>query len=168
MKKKLLFVFPLFFLVALLLFLRNNREIEKDLLFRGNSFIEGVKIVHKKGDNQRWTLIAKRADIIEDEDKAELTDIVITIDDKGMTIHAENGLYDFLSRDLTLNRRIKAVTKDYTIIADSVEWNQSSGEIKTTGNVKVESKRFNVAGKEMEANSEQKVRILKDVKATFY
>jgi len=150
------------------MFLGNNREVEKDLLLKSNSFIEGLKIVHKKSGNNVWTLNARRADIIENEDKAKLSDITMTIEDKGITIHAENGLYDFSNRNLTFDSKITADAKDYTIIADSVEWDQSKGEIRTAGNVKVESKKFNVEGAGMEADSNQKVRILKDVKATFY
>ena len=168
MKKKLLFVFSVISLFLIVLFFGNNRETEKDLLFKGNSFIDGLRIVHKKDGKNVWTLNAKRADFAESEDKARLRNVAITVENKEMTIHAENGLYDLESRNLTLNGEITAVAKDYTIIADSMEWDQSREEMKTKGNVKVESKKFNVEGSGMEVNSEQKVRILKDVKATFY
>lgn len=152
----------------LFLFLGHNREVEKDLLLGRDSFIEGLKIIHKKDGKNIWTLDAKRADIVENEGKAKLTDIAMTIEDKGMTIHAGNGLYDMSNRNLTLHGSITADAKDYTIIADSAEWNNSTGEIKTVGDVRVESKKFNVKGAGMEAKSDQKVRILKNVKATFY
>ncbi len=168
MKKKLSFVFPLLFLLALLLFFGNNREVEKNLLLRGNSFIEGLRIVHKRDGNNVWILNAKRADIIESEDKAKLNDIVMTIENKGMTIYAGSGLYDMSTRNLTLDGKITADAKDYAIVCDSAEWNNSTGEVKTTGNVRFESKKFNVEGSGMEANTDQKVRILKNVKATFY
>lgn len=168
MKKKLLFVFPLFFLFAVLIFLLgDNREIEKDFLLKGNSFIEGLRIVHKKDGNSIWTVNAKRADIIESEDKAKLTGISMTVEEKGMTIHAGEGLYDMSTRNLSLQGRITADANGYTIIANSAELDNSTGEIKTKGDVKIESKKFNVEGAGMEATSDQKVRILRNVKATF-
>ena len=166
--KKLLFVFSVVSFLLIMFFFGNNREAERDLTLKGNSFIEGLKIVHKKDGSNIWTLYAKRADIIESKNKARLSDVAMTIEKKDMTIQAVKGLYDLESRNLTLEGRITAVAKDYTIIADSVEWDQSKEEIKTEGNVRVESKKFNVEGAGMEASSGEKVRILKDVKATFY
>jgi LPS export ABC transporter protein LptC len=115
-----------------------------------------------------WTLNASRADIIEGSDRIKLSDVVLWVENKDMTIYSPEGFYNMESRDLTLDGKIKAVSKGYTIITESVEWNQSKGEIKTKEAVKIESKKFNVEGVGMEADSEQKVRILKNVKATFF
>ncbi|MFZ3122838.1 MAG: LPS export ABC transporter periplasmic protein LptC [Thermodesulfovibrionales bacterium] len=168
MKRKSLLVLSLLSLLALFLLLGNNRELEKDLLLKGGSFLEGLKIVHKKNGTSMWTLNASRADIIEGSDRVKLNDVVLRVENKEMTIYSPEGFYNMESRDLTLNGKIRAVSKGYTIITESVEWNQSKGEIKTKEAVKIESKKFNVEGVGMEADSEQKVRILKNVKATFY
>lgn len=172
MKKKVLLLLSLFSLALVFLFLGNNRELDKALLLKGGSFIEGLKIIHKKNGTSMWTLNASRADIIEGSDRVKLDDVVLRVENKDenkeMTIYSPEGFYNMESRDLTLNGKIKAVTKGYTIITESVEWNQSKGEIKTKEAVKVESKKFNVEGVGMEADSEQKVRILKNVKATFF
>ncbi len=167
MKKKLLFAGSIFFLLAVFFF-GTRRETEKDILLAQNSFIDGLKIINKKDGNKVWTLSAERADIMESEDKAMLTNVSMTIEVKGMTIQAPDGVYDFAQRDLSLNGQITAITKDYTITADSVKWNQSKEEIITKGNVRIEGKKFNVEGSGLEADSGQKMRILKDVKATFY
>jgi LPS export ABC transporter protein LptC len=168
MKKKLLSVAFIVLFLMLFFLLGNNRNSGKGISLSGNSFIEGIKIIHKKDGNNIWTLSAKKADISSNEDRAVLNDIAMTIEDKGLTIHAADGIYDFLSRNLTLNGSITAIAKDYTITADSAEWDQSKNEIRTKGNVKMESKKFSVEGEGIEADSQQKVRILKNVKATFY
>lgn len=172
MKKKVLLLISLLSLSLVFLFLGNSRELDKALLLKGGSFIEGLKIIHKKNGISMWTLNASRADIIEGSDRVKLDDVVLRVENKDenkeMTIYSPEGFYNIESRDLTLNGKIKAVTKGYTIITESVEWNQSKGEIKTKEAVKIESKKFNVEGSGMEADSEQKVRILKNVKATFY
>ncbi|MBU4321026.1 MAG: LPS export ABC transporter periplasmic protein LptC [Thermodesulfovibrionales bacterium] len=168
MKRKSLLVLSLLSLLALFLLLGNSRELDKTLLLKGGSFLEGLKIVHKKNGTSMWTLNASRADIIEGSDRVKLNDVVLRVENKEMTIYSPEGFYNMESRDMTLNGKIKAVSKGYTIITESVEWNQSKGEIKTKEAVKIESKKFNVEGVGMEADSEQKVRILKNVKATFY
>lgn len=167
MKKKLLFAGSIFFLLVVFFF-STKRAAEKDILLAQNSFIDGLEIINKKDGNKVWTLSAERADIMESEDKALLSNISMTIEDKGMTIQAPDGVYDLAQKDLSLNGQIIAITKDYTITADSVEWNQSREEIIAKGNVKIEGKKFNVEGSGLEADSGQKMRILKNVKATFY
>ncbi|OGW56908.1 MAG: LPS export ABC transporter periplasmic protein LptC [Nitrospirae bacterium RBG_16_43_8] len=168
MKKKVLLLISLLLLSLVFLFFGNNKGLKKSLPFKGGSFIEGLKIIHKKNGTSMWTLNASRADIIEGSDRVKLNDVVLTIENKEMTIYSPEGFYNMESRDLTLNGKIKAVSKGYTITTESVEWNQSRGEIVTKEAVKIESKKFNVEGVGMEADSEQKVRILKNVKATFF
>ncbi|HBR21401.1 MAG TPA: LPS export ABC transporter periplasmic protein LptC [Nitrospiraceae bacterium] len=168
MKNKILLILSLLLLSFVFLFFGNNKGLEKDLLVKGGSFIEGLKIIHKKNGTSMWALNASRADIMEGSDRVKLNDVVLTVENKDMTIYSPEGFYNMESRDLTLNGKIKAVSKEYTIITESVEWNQSKGEIKTKEDVKIESKKFNVEGSGMEADSEEKVRILKNVKATFY
>ncbi|MCE5194202.1 MAG: LPS export ABC transporter periplasmic protein LptC [Nitrospiraceae bacterium] len=167
MKRKFLFLLFLIFSVAVFLITRENRELEKDFRLKGDSFIEGLKIVQKKNGNNIWVLNAKRADIVEKENKAMLSNIEILITEKEMKIRAADGLYDMSGKKFTLLGNIIADTKDYTIIANTAEWT-SNGEIKTKGDVKIEGRRFTIQGVGIEANSGQKVRILKDVKAVFY
>ncbi len=169
MKKKLLLVLLLFLAVVLAVILfGEKKEADREALLKGNSFIEGLKIVNKKDGNNVWTLIAKRADIIESKNQARLSNITMVVENNGMKINSLSGLYDMETRNLTLDGRITAEAKDYMIITESAELDNSKGEIKTKGDVKVRSKKFDVEGSGMKAGSSQKVRILKDVKATFY
>lgn len=167
MKRKFLFLLFLIFSFAVFLIIRENREPEKDFRLKGDSFIEGLKIVQKKNGNDVWILNAKRADITEKDNMAALTDIDIIIKEKDIKIRAANGLYYMTEKKFTLNGNIIADTKDYTILTNAAEWT-SNGEIKTKGDVKIESKRFTIQGEGMEASSGQKVKILKNVKAIFY
>ncbi|MEW6213667.1 MAG: LPS export ABC transporter periplasmic protein LptC, partial [Nitrospirota bacterium] len=90
------------------------------------------------------------------------------VEKNGLVLYADKGIYNLSNRNFTTEGEIRAKAKDYTITADSIDYEASSGEIKTEGRIKIEGKRFKVAGKGMKANSEQRVRVLKDVKATFY
>lgn len=152
----------------LFVILRSSREISGDLQIKGNSFIEGFRIFHKKNGIDVWTLSASRADFTESEKKAELSGITMTIQKNGFVLYADKGVYDLSGQRFTTDGSIKAETKDYTITADSIDYEISSGEIKTEGRIKVEGKKFEVEGRGMKADAGQKVSILSDVKATFY
>lgn len=155
------------FLALALIFLSDSKEVEKISVSKGNSYIEGLKIANKKDGNEVWVLNAKRADIIESENKAKLYDIVMEVKQNGLIVKSENGIYDISNKSLALKSTITAETNDYTIITDTVEWTPD-GEIKTGSDVRVISKKFSVEGEGMCADSGQKVRILKNVKAIFY
>jgi lipopolysaccharide assembly outer membrane protein LptD (OstA) len=62
---------------------------------------------------------------------------------------------------------VNAVSKNYRMSADSIDYEMSSGKIKTEGRIKLEGKGFSVEGEGMKAEGNKKVRILNDVKATF-
>jgi hypothetical protein len=155
------------FLALALILLTDSKGVEKISVSRGNSYIEGLKIVNKKDGNEVWVLNAKRADIIESENKAKLYDIVMEVRQNGLVVKSDDGIYDISNKSLILKSTITAETNDYTIITDTVEWTPS-GEIKTGSDVRVLSKKFNVEGEGMCVDSGQKVRILKNVKAIFY
>jgi LPS export ABC transporter protein LptC len=168
MKKILMVVLSILFLSTLFVMLRNGREMSGDMKMKGNSFIEKLRIVHKKNGVTVWTLNARKADFLEGEDEAKLSDISMVIQKNGMVLYADKGLYNLSGRSFTTDEVVKAQGKDFTIKADSIDYDVSSGRIKSEGRVEVDSKKFKVEGKGMKADEGKKVTILDDVKATFY
>ncbi|MBI5203685.1 MAG: hypothetical protein HZA11_02085, partial [Nitrospirae bacterium] len=94
MKKKVLLLLSLLLLSLVFLFLGNNRELDKALLLKGGSFLEGLKIIHKKNGTSMWTLNASRADIVEGSDRVKLNDVVLWVENKDMTIYSPEGFYN--------------------------------------------------------------------------
>jgi len=168
MKKILMIGFPIVLFSLLFVMLTISREINGNPQIKGDSFIEGLRILQKKDGITAWTLTARKADFIEGVDKAELSDIDMLIQKNGLLLHADKGVYNFSEQGFTTEDVVKAKAKDYTITADSIDYEASSGNIKTGGWIKIEGKRFTVEGKGMKADAEQKVSILNNVKATFY
>jgi LPS export ABC transporter protein LptC len=167
--KKILMVGLVIVLFSLLIvMLRTGREINGNPQIKGDSFIDGLRILQKKDGIAVWTLTALKADLIEGIDKAELSDIDMFIQKNGLLLHADKGVYNFSEQDFTTEAVVKAEAKDYTITADSIDYEASSGNIKTDGRIKIEGKRFIIEGKGMKADSGQRVSILDNVKATFY
>jgi LPS export ABC transporter protein LptC len=147
---------------------RNGKELTGDLRVRGNSYMENIRILQKKNGITLWTFNAKKADFIEGEGKAKLSDINMLIEKNGVVLYADKGIYDLTEQSFTTDSAVRADSKDFTITTDSIDYDVSTGKIKTNGQVKLDSKRFRVEGKGMQADSENKVKILDDVKATFY
>jgi LPS export ABC transporter protein LptC len=150
--------------------LKEDKGIRLDIRQKGESFIEGLKLVHKKNGDGDWVLTAQRADISEDGNTARLSGIAMTLRDKGVTVYADRGLYSMTDKNLSAEGRVIAKGADYSIISeDGAEFNGTSNSLKTGGNVTIEGRKFNVRGTGMDtANGGQIVRLLGNVKAVFY
>lgn len=153
--------------VALFIVLKAGRENGGDIQVKGGSFIENLTIVQKKNGQALWTLTASKADFKENEDKAELSDINLVMEKDHITLQADKGLYDLSERSFTTDSAVKAMSRDYRITADSIDYEAASGMIQTQGRIQMESKGFRVEGEGMKSEAGHKVSILNDVKATF-
>jgi LPS export ABC transporter protein LptC len=157
-------LFSLFFFM-----LRNDKEAKPGVLMKGNSFIEGLKIVHRKNGTKDWVLTANRADIDEKGDRALLSGMEMKLMDKGITVYADKGSYDMNTRHLTVDGKAIAKGDSYSISSEGVEFDGAGGGLKADGRVRIESRKFDVQGTGMDAdNTGQTVRIRKDVKAVFH
>ncbi|MGQ9569750.1 MAG: LPS export ABC transporter periplasmic protein LptC [Thermodesulfovibrionales bacterium] len=158
----------LFSIILFLFILLGEKDGNNSFKIKGNSFIEGLKILHKENDNTAWTLTAKKAELRESENIADLIDITVIVPKIGFKLYADKGIYDLSTQKFRAESEIKAESKDYKIVTSLIDYESSSGKIKTDETIKVDGKRFKVEGKGMTVDSDRKVRILKDVKATFY
>jgi len=167
--KKSLLVLASFLLFCLFFFMVEGEKAGKmDIHLKGASFFEGLKIIQKKNGVQSWILTAKRADISKKGDEANLTDIKVEVENKGITIYAEKGLYNLDTKKMSIVGPVTAKNEEYSITTAQVEIDSSAGLLTTNEDVHIKGKKFVLQGKGMEIkNNEQKVRILKDVKATF-
>jgi len=168
MKKILMVVLSFLFAASLIIMFRGDRENTERIKVKGTSFIEGLEILHRKNGNTIWKLNARKADFTEDDNIVELNNVTVTLPKNGMTLYADTGRYDLLSRNFIINSDIQAAAKDYRIITSSLDYDASSGSARTDQRIIVEGKKFRVEGKGMTLDSEQTVRIRNNVKATFY
>lgn len=167
--KKSLLVLASFLLFSLFFFLVEGEKTGKlDIHLKGESFLEGLKIIHKKNGVPNWILTARRADISKDGNEADLTDVEMEVKNKGITIFAEKGLYNLDTRKISIKGSITAKNNAYSITTGQIEVDSDAGLLTTGENVLIRGEKFSLQGKGMEIkNNEQKVRIMKDVKATF-
>jgi LPS export ABC transporter protein LptC len=169
MKKSLLFVLSMALLSLLFFMIKGERGTKGDVLRKGESYIEGLRLVHRQNGNTDWTLTARRADLSDKGDKAYLSGIEMDIESKRIKVYADKGLYDMNARDISIDGRVIAKGDSYSITSEGARFDSASGLLKADGGVKIEAKRFSVQGTGMEAdNTAQTVRILRNVKAIFY
>jgi len=155
--------FSLYFLIV-----RDDRVTLPSIGQNTASYIEGIRIIQKKNGKSDWIVTAKRAEILANGNKADLSDIEVTVKDKGMTISAEKGLYDMQEKKLFISGPVTAKDRDYTITSQDVEFDNATGIMKTDKKVRMEGTKFTLTGTGMYAdNNEQKIRILNNVTATY-
>jgi LPS export ABC transporter protein LptC len=168
MLNKILFVAVTLASLALFFYITRSEKATGPVLeVKGNSFVDGLRVVNRKDGLTEWVLLANRADMSRDGKEARLTGIEMQLESQGITIRAEQGLYNMETKQVSVARNVSARSKKYFITADRANID-SRGSLETSGAVKIEGAKFMIEGKGMEAdNIKQKVRILKNVKATF-
>ena len=169
MKRSMLAVLSIALFSLLFFMFKSERGTKTGVLLKGESYIEGLKLVHRQNGNTDWTLTARKADITDKGDKAYLSGIEMKIENKGITVYADKGLYDMNARDLFVDGKVVAKGDSYSITSEGVKFDSTSGTLKADGGVKIEARKFSVEGIGMDAdNTAQTVRIRKNVKAVFY
>ncbi len=167
MKKIWLISFSIVLLLSFFVMLKIPKEDDKNFIIKGKSFLEDIRIIHKENGMPSWILTAKKAEFVEDNNKAELEDIRLSLPKNQVILFADKGVYNFSEQNFSTNGVVKAESKDYKITADSIDYEISSGTIKTEGRVILETKSFSIEGIGMKTDGREKVNILNDVKATF-
>jgi LPS export ABC transporter protein LptC len=168
MRKSLLLLASLL-LFSLFFYLAGGEKTNKlDVHLKSESFFEGLKIIQRRNGEENWVLTARRADISKDGSEADLTDVEMTVKNRGLKIYAETGLYDLNTKKISIEGKVTANSKNYSMTTGQVEIDSASGLLRTDEGVTIKGRNFLLEGKGMEIkNNDQQVRILKDVKATF-
>ena len=168
MVKKLLFLVLIIATLTFFILVRSEKGGKLDVQLKGDSFFEGLKIVNKKDGVTDWVLWAKRADLTKDGKEALLSGVEMKLESQGMTVSAVKGLYNMETRQVFVEGVLRASNKNFVFTTSQARIDGNKGTFNTAGDVKIEGKKMELEGKGMQAeNNQHKVRILKDVKATF-
>jgi LPS export ABC transporter protein LptC len=168
MVKKLLFLVLIIAALTFVVLVLSEKGPKLDVQVKGDSFFEGLRIVNKKDGVTDWVLLAKRADMTKDGKEALLSDVEVKLQSQGMTVSAAKGLYNMETRQISVEGVLHASNDDYIFTTSRVRIDGNKGDFDTSEDVKIEGSKFELTGKGMHAeNNQHKVRILKDVKATF-
>lgn len=168
MKKAWLLIFSVGLFSLFFLMVKDDPGMKNGAVERGDSYIEGLRMLHRRDGVQDWTLTARRADLTAAGDRALLSDITVAFADRGVTVRAERGSFGLSDRRIAVDGRVVAQGENFSLTAEGAVMDSASGTLQTSGPVLVEGKKFRVQGRGMQAaESGQTVRILHDVTAVF-
>ncbi len=157
-------MFFIFFIVF-----SDEREARRDFsISKANSYMEGFRIVNKKNGTDSWIITARRADFSRDETLAKLDSVTMDIKKEGAVLNADHGTYNMNTRDLGLEDNITIQIKDSVIHAKNLSWNPSHGILSAEGKVQMKGNKFTVEGEGLTATEDNKVTLMRNVKAIFY
>ncbi len=154
------------FSIVIILFSNREGSFNTKVNLSENSFMDDVHIIQRKEGVVKWTLGSKKA-IFLNENDVKLNGLKITFPEKGLTLNSEGGMYDIEKRNLKIEGRIKASTKDYDILTDKLFWDASKNELSTDQRVRIIGKRFYVEGDDLVSTNDV-AKLNKNVKAIFY
>lgn len=166
MKKLMFTISSLSLLIALIVYLNQEKEAKFKLNVSDNSYMNDVSITQKKDGMVKLELNAKKAVFITSSD-VTLTDLKIVLPEKSLTLTSKEGMYNIESRNLKISENITASTKDYDIVADTLFWDSAKNEIFSDKRVQITGKNFFAEGDNLTATSDKTI-LNKNVKAVFY
>ncbi|MBI5073971.1 MAG: LPS export ABC transporter periplasmic protein LptC [Nitrospirae bacterium] len=168
MTKKVIFAIIIITAFSFFYLIGGEKGARLDAQLKGDSFFEGLKIINRKDGAADWILLAKRADMTSDGKQALLSGVEMKLERQGLTVSADRGVYDMETGQISVEGFLQASSRNFTLTTSKVLFDGRKGHLDTAGDVKIDGKKFELEGKGMQAeNNDHKVRILKDVKATF-
>ncbi|MBF0542356.1 MAG: hypothetical protein HQK91_13010 [Nitrospirae bacterium] len=159
------------------IFLSRDEKIEM-IKVETDATMEDVTIINKKDAVIMWS--AHVAKIIQPSKSAKsarsdnnygdiiLSDIKLNFKDKHLILNAKNGFYDINKGSIRLSDDITANFKDFTITADTVDWDSESLILCTSGSVKIFSEKFLITGDSLCSSPDNKIRLVGNVRASFF
>ncbi|GBE04115.1 lipopolysaccharide-assembly, LptC-related [bacterium BMS3Abin09] len=134
------------------------------------SYMHKVHMINKEGDSVKWELSAEKALFPKGNKEIFLNSLGLTI--KNTTeiyLTSKSGIYTVENGNMTLNDPVELNVKDAKFMTAGMHWNSREETLTTDNDIEFIGKNFNIVGKGLIAKTkEQKIRILKDVKAIFY
>lgn len=132
--------------------------------------MEGLHLTHKEGNEVKWELWAQNATFPEGNKRIILKSLELKIHhDPEIYLTGGSGIYKIEGKKLIINKPIELRVKDTRFTTDTLTWHGEEELITTEDNVKFHSKNFLIEGTGLAAKvKQQKIKILKNVKGTFY
>ncbi len=171
MIKNRLFWMLSFVLAISILFILHYREQNVNInpSFRESS-MKYLHLINKSGNEIRWELSATKATIPEDKKKILLQSPSLRINNTPeIHLTSGNGIYEVAKDNVTLSRPVEIKIKDAIFETDTLTWDSKVELISTEAPVQVKGNNYIINGTGLTAQvTQQKVRILNNVKAIFY
>jgi len=165
-------VFPVLAVITLVIFIplsykRDNLRISPSYK---SSSMHGFRLIHKVGNRVKWELVAQDAFFPDGSAEINIRSLELNIyGEYRVNLTAGSGTYSIDRKVLTISRPVHINVRDVTIMTETLIWDGERGLIKSDKEVIFRGKNFHIQGKGLEAEvKHERIRVLNDVKATFY
>ena len=132
--------------------------------------MKNLYLKHREGNEVKWELSSDKAILPVGNKEVFLTSLALKINQSPeIYLTSGSGVYDIEQENVLLNQSVELTIKDATFTTDTLKWDSKNDLITTEDNIKFTGSSFLITGTGLAAKAkEQKVRIIKDVKAIFY
>jgi LPS export ABC transporter protein LptC len=134
------------------------------------SSMRGFRLTHREEDKIKWELLSEKAIFPEGKKEVILKDLTMRIHQEyEIALRGGSGVYDIQRNNLIINRPVEIAIEEAKLTTDSLTWDGKEGLITTQNNITFAGRNFLIEGTGLTAKiKDQQIRILKDVKGTFY
>lgn len=164
--RKVLFLLAAFLLFAVsVVFFNQNTNMQVKITPDDKSFMDNVRIAHRKSGVFKWSLNAQKAVFVTGSN-ISLEGVEMYSPEKGLKLVSDTGFYDMDNKNFKIAGNIKAAGKNYDIIASALVWDSAKNELVSDDKVKIIGKKFYVEGDMLEARDD-KAKLNRNVRAVF-
>jgi len=134
------------------------------------SAMKNLHLTHREDNQVTWELSAQEAVFPVGAKEILLKSMGIRINrTPEIYLTGESGVYEFEKGEVFLGKSVELIVKNTTFTSDTLRWDSTKELITTEDDVRYSGNNFLVEGTGLAASiKEEKVRILKNVKATFH
>ena len=168
-KSRSVIFFACVLVLALIALIHSGNSLKIKPSYKMSSMYK-INMVNKEGNSIKWELSAEKALFPKGNKEIILTSLGLRIKHTPeIHLTSESAIYSVDSGNMVLNNPVELNVKNAKFKTAGIHWDNREKTLKTDKDVEFIGKTFSIVGKGLTANTEeQKVRILKDVKAIFY
>jgi LPS export ABC transporter protein LptC len=164
--RKVLFLLAAFLLLfTFAVFFNQGTNMQVKITPDDKSFMDDVKIIHRKSGVFKWSLNAQKAVFVTGSN-ISLEGVQMYSPDKGLKLVSDKGFYDMDSKNFKISGNIKAAGENYDIVASALVWDSAKNELVSDDKVQIIGKKFHVEGDMFEAKDD-KAKLNRNVRAVF-
>lgn len=137
-----------------------------------DAWIQGFTYRQTQAGVDKWEVVAKRAQVVEAEHRAQLEDITIRLygdEDKDLTVEAEHGTINIQTKNFDLQNDkellVVRLPNGYSIFSKHLQWLEATHQIKTQTPIMIKGEGLTITGTGLVGNiDDEEFKILHDVR----
>ena len=169
-KSRFFWILSAILAVGILILITYNDSTVKIRPSYQTSSMQNLHLTHKESGNIKWELSAVKAILPTGNKQVLLESLALKVNrTPAIFLTGGSGVYEIEDGHVTLNDKVEVTIKDAKFVTDSANYDTKNELITTNDDIKFSGNNFLISGTGLAAKvKQQQVRIIKNVKATFY